>query len=535
METRSSPRLALLLYIAASTLGVACTPPPKSEASDLTVGDAQMALELSPGVALASVGYTITGPASFSQTGSVDVASSTTVTFVVGGLPAQNGFQIAVTAVSTDGMTSCGGGAMFDVAAGTTTQVPIHIDCHETPRTGSVQVNGSINVCPAIVALPAPFGPVTVGSQVSLSATAHDLDGGPAALTYAWSATAGLFDAPTSPATHFTCTAAGTQTVTLVVSDGDTAPGCAASQSISVECVEAPPTCSFSNAPPPPASGPVNSAQDFATVTELAKYDSLIGRFLRGDVTVYRGTVSAQGTQALNDSAPIYSIQTSIPDGAALAMLDIRATYGGDWYPSKVTVPSGSQTAALVVHSLPSRLYLAYGQDTEEPGLTWGDYIEPDDPAAGVTDNVLDRSCSGCAPSFWTRPGTIAFDGLVTSGSVQVFNPPGMYTDVPVSTTSSVHLTAAAPCSVGWSDLAILDTATGPNEFSADLGLRHFQPQGGLYVAHDSGSYVPVPPTNGVCVPATLYSVELWVDPSDLSKHGVRNFVITMVTMVCGV
>jgi hypothetical protein len=491
-----------------------------------------MALEASTGVALSVVTYTITGPGAFARTGSVDLGSSSAVTFVIGGLPVGDGFSIGVTGASTDGVTNCAGNATFDVAAGSTTPVPIQIDCREAPRTGSVLVNGSINVCPAIVGLSAKPAVATVGSRMALSATAHDLDGGPAALTYAWSATAGVFDAPNGPTTNFTCTVAGVQTITLVVSDGDATPGCAASDSVSVQCLEAP-TCSFSNAPPAPAPGPINSAQDFATATELAKYDSLVGRFLRGDVTVYRGTLSGQANLAVNFSAPVYQIQASIPEGAALAELDIRSTVFGDWRPPRATPPAGSLTAALLVHSLPSHLYVSYGQDTDEPGLTWSGFIASDDPTLGVSDNLFDRSCSECAPSFWDRPSTIAFDGLVTTGT-GLANNAGVTTSVPLSATTSVHLSAAAPCDLGWQDLAILDTATGPNEFAVDVGLRQFQPDGGLMVTHDGGSYVPVLPSRGVCVLATYYSVELWVDQSDLSNHGVRNFSITSMMTVCG-
>jgi hypothetical protein len=517
---------ALFLCIVASAFGAACVRSP--QASDEIVGSAGIALELSPGADLSSLGYMITGPGGFSRAGSVDVASSSTATFVVGALPAGSGFQVDMTGVSTNGKTSCAGSATFDVVARATTAVPIQIHCNEGPSAGSVLLGGSINVCPAISALSAMPAMVTVGSQLALSATAYDPDDGPAALTYSWSATSGVLDAPSSPTTRFTCTVAGAETITLVVSDGDATPGCAPSRSVSVQCIAPPPTCSFSSPPPPPGSGPVSSAEDFATASELAEYDSLIGRFLRGDVTIYRGTLSADG-------APVYQSQTSIPAGPALALLDIRSTWDGDWYPARPTVTaSGSRTAVLLVHSLSSHAYVSYGQDTDEPGVTWSGFIASDDPATGVTDNFLNRSCSGCAPSFWERPSTLIFDGLVTTGSVPVYKN-GVYVSVPVSTTSSAHLTAAAPCDLVWQDLEVLDTATGPNEFATDVALGRFQLEGGLMVHHDSGSYVPVPPMYGQCVPATEYLVDLWVDPSDLSNYGVSNFTITAMTMACGI
>jgi hypothetical protein len=519
MAPRSIGWLAAVVSIV-----TACAPTPNSE----TPGVARIALAISSGVTLSAVGYAVTGPGNFSRAGSVDVSTSGTVTFLVGGLPAANGFMVGVTAASLDGTTSCAGNAMFNVAAGSTTDVPVQIDCHQAPTTGSISVNGTINVCPAIQMLNATPMQVPVGGQLALSATAVDLDGGPAALTYSWSATAGSFGDSSNPMTSFTCATAGIQTVTLVVSDGDASPGCAATQSISVVCQQPQPMCSFSSPPPPPAVT-VTSVEDYATATELATYDALIGRFLRGDVTVYRGTMSAQATAA-------YQAQASIPAGPALALLDIRGTIGGDWLPPRNAVPSGSQTAVLVVHSLPSRLYVAYAQDTEDTGVTWSGYIRSDNPAAGLSDNVLDRSCPGCGPSFWARPNDITFDGLVTSGSEQQYNPVTGTTNVPVSTTTSLQLTVAAPCSLAWQDLAILDTATGPNEFAAgnSLGLTSFHPDGtGLLVSNDIGAYTPYPIASGTCGLVIYYAADLWVDSSDLSNHGVRNFNITSMQTQC--
>jgi hypothetical protein len=58
----------------------------------------------------------------------------------------------------------------------------------------------------------------TVGSSIALQAEAT----GPQIqnITYAWSATRGAFDAPSSAAPHFTCTAPGPVTITLAVGDG---------------------------------------------------------------------------------------------------------------------------------------------------------------------------------------------------------------------------------------------------------------------------------------------------------------------------
>ncbi len=64
----------------------------------------------------------------------------------------------------------------------------VHLTCHEAPRTGSVSVNGTLNVCPQIDGIGASPTEVLVGGSVGLSASAHDTDGGPSPLAYHWTA-----------------------------------------------------------------------------------------------------------------------------------------------------------------------------------------------------------------------------------------------------------------------------------------------------------------------------------------------------------
>ena len=67
----------------------------------------------------------------------------------------------------------------------------IKVQCREPAGTGSVQINGTVNVCPVVDGIGANPGEVMVGFSSALSATAHDSDGRPAALTYSWSASSG--------------------------------------------------------------------------------------------------------------------------------------------------------------------------------------------------------------------------------------------------------------------------------------------------------------------------------------------------------
>jgi hypothetical protein len=211
-------------------------PSTSSQTADESTGTIGAQLQLAPGVTINSVTYTITGPNSFSKTGTIDLTSASALAFTIGGIPAGNGYTIALTATSIDGATSCAGSATFNVSAKTTTQVAIRVDCHQQPGTGSVSVGGSANVCPVVDAISASPSAVAVGATMAISGAAHDPDNGPAALTYQWTATSGTFDNAASQNPTFTCTAPGTSTLTLTVSDGDNDPGCPGTMTATVTC-----------------------------------------------------------------------------------------------------------------------------------------------------------------------------------------------------------------------------------------------------------------------------------------------------------
>jgi acid phosphatase len=205
-------------------------------ASNGPTGDIGLALQIAGGATLSSVSYQISGPNGFMRSGSFDVSQSSTISGTIGAIPAGTGFSITLSGTSIDGGTTCGGSASFDVTAGKTTTVPVALDCHEAHRTGSVLVNGSINVCPLVDGVDASPAEAFVGATISLSATAHDSDHGPSALTYAWSAASGTFGSPSAANTTFTCAAPGPVTVTVTVSDGDPSSSCADKSSTTINC-----------------------------------------------------------------------------------------------------------------------------------------------------------------------------------------------------------------------------------------------------------------------------------------------------------
>ena len=194
-------------------------------------------LQVGPGVVITTATYVIGNTQTgFTSSGSVAVGKSADVPIPIAGLPIADRYKVTVLANGGDSTTVCRGETGFDVKANSRSTVIVRLVCSQPPQTGSIQVTGTFNVCPLLDGLSASPDHVVLGGTSSLTATAHDADNAPLALTYAWSATAGTFNSTTSPTSTFTCTQAGIATITVVVSDGDADPTCRDQLSLNVNC-----------------------------------------------------------------------------------------------------------------------------------------------------------------------------------------------------------------------------------------------------------------------------------------------------------
>lgn len=210
--------LVCVLALASSASFMGCSSERAgNEAED--VGTLDLMLEAAPGVTLSSVSYSITGNG-FGKTGTIDTTGATTISGTIGGIPAGKGYSIALTATSDEGSTFTGS-ATFDVSAGQTTAVSIHLEGAGTRSNGSVSVNATLNVGPVIDELSVTPLSVYVGSSVTLNASGSDPDEGPSSLSYYWSSTGGVVTDPIDASTTLTSSSPGTFTVKLTVSDGE--------------------------------------------------------------------------------------------------------------------------------------------------------------------------------------------------------------------------------------------------------------------------------------------------------------------------
>jgi hypothetical protein len=207
-----------------------------------STGELGLSLELPNGALIHSASYTITGPMGFIKTGTIDASQSATLSVLIGGIPAGAGYQVSLTAETTDGSATCTGSTGFEVMARKTTSAVVPVTCLEKPRTGSVLVDGKLNICPTIDGVSANPAEVEVGGTIALSASAHDSDAGPSPLSFGWTSDAGTLGDLSGKTPIFTCTTPGTVTIHLSVTDGDPAATCADTAIAQVTCSVAPRT-----------------------------------------------------------------------------------------------------------------------------------------------------------------------------------------------------------------------------------------------------------------------------------------------------
>jgi hypothetical protein len=295
-------------------------------------------------------------------------------------------------------------------------------------------------------------------------------------------------------------------------------------------------TCGFTTAPAAPAVVPSSAPADqVAAALTLAQYDVLIGRYLRGDVTVYSGRFGAR-TFSPNGAPGV--TPAAFQDDAALASLELRPTVPYDWSPSLATPAAGSQTSVLVVHSLVAPFDFVLAQRSDDTsGTTCFSRVAPDS-ATVPQPNYLVDSCMGCLPSLTPAPTGILTNDVVVVHDLTMHDPTpvtdGGLVAPTVFTEFQAQLARVDPCSLRWKQLATLATTTGPSELASDPGLVGFADSGDEMVKHIDSSFMDRIITRGTCGTQTNYTIDRWVKKADLGAHGVRNFSVTSTLMVCG-
>ena len=206
------------------------------------------------------------------------------------------------------------------------------------------------------------------------------------------------------------------------------------------------------------------------------------------------GTDCAGGTAACKDQ--------SISEGPAIASL---------------TVADG--VASLTVHSLAEHKYVMFQQTKKAADVTTVSLVLSDSDSGGDTG-----TCSGCVPSFASKPQTVSFQNIESTADVGV-NAPPVGEDAGsrdaggavLNTYASSSLTLGTACALTFDDLVELNALNVPSRMNAPV----FTLQGGLMVAELRGSlYADV--SKEYCL--TSYTIEIYVNPSNLADYGVRGY-----------
>jgi hypothetical protein len=257
--------------------------------------------------------------------------------------------------------------------------------------------------------------------------------------------------------------------------------------------------CSFEGTvAQPDASAPLDtsSLEANAEAQGLAFLDGVLAPYVRGEVPLYQGTLTAHDNQGVlgappTNGSPGYMNQ-SIPEGPAVAALSVVG-----------------KTATLTVHSLSQHKYMVLEQDESQPGVTSIGIILSDTVGGGNSG-----TCSGCVPAFRDKPATIDFAGANATSAVNldVF---GDADNVTLHTYAAANLELTPPCSITFEEVA---------ELSADTGVT-FVPTGSEWVGELSG--VAVRDTLGVSYCDVPFTIELYVSASNLAAYGVRNLELT--------
>jgi hypothetical protein len=330
-------RLLLAALFAGGSLlsgcGLGATDGATNGAAGDNVGQVALALQVAGGITVNSFSYTLSGPSM--RTGTINVTNSTTVSTLLSAIPVGTGYTVALNATATDGTTTCSGtSSSFSVAAAATTSVAVAIDCNRAHTSGSVLVNGSINVCAEVDGVSAA---PPVGATIALTATADDPDNGPGPITYHWTTSSGTISDLTSSSPVLTCTQAGPVNLTLTVSDGD--PNCADSFQVTVNC-------------------PPESAALYSTFVEIGANNQAIARLIMPYTGDTCPSITVDGTTSpmtLRDSPGTMALRTSSTDSTLAAAMTSGNTKASIFTTTvcEFPIPSGAMHATVAGISLP--------------------------------------------------------------------------------------------------------------------------------------------------------------------------------------
>jgi hypothetical protein len=101
------------------------------------VGSFSMSLSVGGGIRFDQLAYDVSGNG-FHKADTINVAASSAIAVVVGGVPFGTGYTLRLTAQDVEHrLAACSGTATFDLPSATIVPVPVHLSCHELPTAAA--------------------------------------------------------------------------------------------------------------------------------------------------------------------------------------------------------------------------------------------------------------------------------------------------------------------------------------------------------------------------------------------------------------
>ncbi len=250
---------------------------------------------------------------------------------------------------------------------------------------------------------------------------------------------------------------------------------------------------------------PSNEQQGLAQ--GVATMHQLVGRYVSGEVSVFRGTASA------SDSIPAEpSAQQSFSHQSVIAALDLRAAYAfdfvnasGDAAVLRITVPATGDYVVLE-QTADATTHVGTVNTSNQSGSQW-------------------ESCGNCVPDLMTKPATISIASATASGTAG--GPGGAF----LQTTVSAQLATVAPSTLTFDDIQTLGFADPYADNLLSIGA--WTTDGSELVSTASGTLL-ADGRFGQCATFTPFTVTVYVNATDLRDFGVRDYVGGSPSSRCG-
>ena len=238
---RNSTKLTAIAAVA--LLGGATALNCSKASSPSAIGDVKLAFALPDGLTIKQVSYQVHSSSNTTLLqGTIDTSDKNATVSLDLALPPSNGDTISLTATTTTGVSCTGTSTAFNIVAGASTTVSMGLACgggSQSNAPGVVIVNANVTEgdnCPSITSSSVAPAQTSVGGSIAVAATGVDPDATDT-VTYSWGPTAANFASPTAASTTFTCTVAGTQNITLTISDGRLPTPCTATVTLPINCI----------------------------------------------------------------------------------------------------------------------------------------------------------------------------------------------------------------------------------------------------------------------------------------------------------